>query len=104
MWLWGASRGRDWVAVRRSRWFLGLIPHFAVFRARGRYCLHVEYVPRRERGDPKGKDDAVLIFNGRYRASLYRRVAVVYSDTYEDSVRGVFGAVGRSLRHAKTVR
>lgn len=98
MWLWAASRGKDWVAVRRSLWFKGAIPHFAVFRARGMFALKIEYVPRRLFGEPKTTEDAAILFNGHYKATLYRRVISVTADAYHQVVANVFKGVGRQLR------
>ena len=96
MWLWAASRGKDWVSVRRSRWFKGLVPHFSTFRGKGRYCLHVEYVPNRKQGDPKEAGDCLAIFPGVYRATLYRRVGMVETISYRDSIFGVFKQARRA--------
>ena len=82
-WLW-IKRPRDFFAVRRSRWFSGLIPHAANIRANGRFAWVMEYIPRRERqGEQKPDDDSVALFNGRYRVRIFRRVADQRADTFK---------------------
>lgn len=101
MYLWVAARGKIWVAIRRSLWFKGTIPHFSIFRNKGMWCLHVEYIPNRRKGEPRTSDDLLLLFPGVYRATLFKRVASVTSKDYEEAVRGVFGKMGHSIRGKK---
>lgn len=82
LWLWLARTG-DFIAVRRSRWFYGLIPHAANVRFNGRYGWCMEYIPRREhQGEPKPDDDSVVMFKGHYRVRIYRLVADQRAETF----------------------
>lgn len=84
-WLWFA-RSRDFFAVRRSRWFAGLIPHTANARFQGRYAWCMEYIPRRERqGDPKPDGDSVVVFEGQYRVRAYRLIADSRAETFAEA-------------------
>lgn len=98
MYLWGSTRAKDWVGTRRSLWFRGLIPHFASFRIRAKHLTMVEYVPNRQKGEPRGDGDWLIVFPGVYRVTVYYRVVEVTSHDYEEAVRAAFSTYRKSKR------
>ena len=71
MWLWAASRGKEYAWTRRSRHYFGLIPHFGFTERIGmKYYRSIEYRP------PKGPLSFALAFRGTYLVTHYKLVAV----------------------------
>ena len=75
MWMWAHTLGKQYVWIRRSHAFLGLIPHFGYSERVGlRRFRSIEYRP------PKGrlwsKDDLAIAFFGHYVVVHYEVVAV----------------------------
>ena len=71
MWLWMAGHGKQYVWLRRSHHFLGLIPHFGFSDRIGiRHFRSIEYRPM------KGPASFVLAFHGTWIVSHYKLVAV----------------------------
>lgn len=71
MWLWVGGRCKQYVWLRRSHHFRGLIPHFGFSERIGiRRFRSIEYRP------PKGRASFVLAFHGTWVVTHYKMVAV----------------------------
>ena len=70
--LWFSTRGRAWIANRRSLYFRGLIPHFSVFIGRGNTIYQIEYIPPVNEGDV-GRNYYAL-FDGYFQVKLWKNV------------------------------
>ncbi len=68
--LWLKSRGRAWLAVRRSVAFRGLIPHYSCIVDGEKQLIVIQYVPPTRQGDA-GKD-SYLLFDGYWQINRYR--------------------------------
>lgn len=89
-WLWGMSRARSWLAVKRSVSLWGLVPHFSVVRDHGRRLTVIEYIPRRRKhafSDRMGQ--SFMLFDGLYRVREYRMVGMGTGDTLRDALSSV---------------
>lgn len=73
MYLWLASRARGYAWVRRSKSFRGLIPHFGYAEEMAGHLIVIEYVP--PAGRPWTLENKVIVFRGRYKVSIMKRVA-----------------------------
>ena len=87
--LWWATRGRGWMAVRRSEGLYGLVPHFGHGRVQkqGQQFLFIEAIPPRRKGVLWDRGDSFVLFPMIYRATRYKRVAMGTGDTLRDAVR-----------------
>lgn len=75
MWLWLSGLGRQYIWIRRSHAFGGLIPHFGYAgRAGWRQIKVIEYIPPPKRR--WSRDDFVLGFTGSYRVWHFRLLSV----------------------------
>lgn len=89
MWLWLHSFGRQYVWIRRSHTFLGLLPHFGYTERLGlRRFRTVEYRP------PKGRlwseDDLAIVFAGHYVVIHHEIVAVRRWATKEQALADIY--------------
>ena len=77
--IWFSTRGRSWVAKRRSLYFRGLIPHFSVFIGKGDSIYQVEYVPPVEDGDVGV--NYVALFDGYFQVKVWQKTGSGRSKT-----------------------
>lgn len=89
MWLWLQTFGRQYVWLRRSHAFAGLIPHFGYSERTGlRRFRSIEYRP------PKGRrwspDDFVIAFAGHYVVVHYEVVSVRRWATKEQALADIY--------------
>ena len=70
--LWFRSRGRTWIAVRRSEGLKGLVPHFLHLEEHGDTLIVRDYFPRRRKLRFGDQGDFALLFDGEERRRVYR--------------------------------
>ena len=88
LWLWWRSRMRTGVGVKRSEGLRGLVPHMFHLQWRGdTRLIVVDYIPRRRKHAFTERGDSFVIFDGMYRARIYRQEAVATSDTLFSAYR-----------------
>jgi len=75
MWLWLHTLGKQYVWLRRSHFFRGLLPHFGYSERTGlRRFRSIEYRPPKNR--LWTRDDFGLVFLGHYVVTHYQIVSV----------------------------
>lgn len=88
-WLWGMSRGRSWMSIRRSVSFRGLIPHFGVVREHGPSITMIEYIPRRRKHSKDGDGQCFCLFDGLFRVREFRQTGVGTGDTLREAMAAI---------------
>ncbi len=85
MWLWAATRFRQYAWVSRSHSLKGWLPHFGYAeRRRWRNMMVIEYIPPRRR--LWSLSDLGCVFSGHYRVWHFRVLAVRRFSTKEQAM------------------
>ncbi len=92
--IWASTRGRAWIANRRSLYFRGLIPHFSVFVGRGETIYQIEYVPPVSDGD--SGSNYYALFDGYFQVKIWRNIGTGRSKT-------LIGASREAVRSSRKV-
>lgn len=83
LWMWGSSRFRTALWIKRSQSFRGLVGHTGTIeQIKGRAFAVIQYIPRKQLLGTRR--NLLVVFDGRYRVTVVRAQYTRTFDTLDE--------------------